>query len=170
MKKRAFSLFLSLMVVVSLMSPTSATGVSETTVPVTLTVINTIQKVSVTVPASLPISVVDDQIVVADNAAICNNASEGAVMVTAVTVKNGSYTISNFDNFPGETGTIALSLNGCGTLSEGALAITTQAFPVIEVGSSLPIQYNAKVAVAESVSNATAAFVIFTISTAPTTN
>ena len=59
--------------------------------------------------------------------------------------------------------TIALSINGIGTEGPGDLDITDAAFPDIEAGKNLPINYQAKVAVSKDVKDLSAATVIFTI-------
>ena len=141
----------------------SAAETTEARVPVTLTVINTERPISVTVPAALPVSVVDGSVLVANNAKITNNAKTGSVQVTGVLVEDGSLTVSDYEDFDGDDNTIALSINSCGTKGAGELDISEDYFPDIEPGKSLPIHYHAKVAVAETMKDATAATVIFTI-------
>lgn len=166
MKKKfakALALVLSLTLIFCFPVQASAEEVTEARVPVTLTVINTERPISVTVPAALPVSVVDGDVLVANNAKITNNAENGAVKVTAVAVENGSLTVADYDGFDGDENTIALSINGCGTEGPGELDITDEAFPDIEAGSALDIRYQAKVAVSEDVKDLSAATVIFTI-------
>ena len=74
MKKRIISLVCSLALALSLAVPALAKETKQAEVPVTLTVINAAQKLSVTVPAALPVSVVEGTVVTATNAAITNNA------------------------------------------------------------------------------------------------
>ena len=119
--------------------------------------------ITVTVPAALPVSVVDGEVLVANNAKITNNAKTGSVQVTGVLVEDGSLTVANYDDFDGDDNTIALSINSCGTKSAGELDISEDYFPDIEPGKSLPIHYHAKVAVSQAMKDATAATVIFTI-------
>jgi hypothetical protein len=166
MKKKLLSLALALALTMALASIASAAEVQRHEVPVTLTVVNTAQKISVTVPASLPVSVVDGVVVTASNAVIKNTASSGAVKIAAVTVKSGSYAIGNYNEFSAVTGSIALSINGCGTKGPGPLDLTGDGFPSIQAGSSLPILYQAKVAASGETRSVTAATVVFTIAAA----
>ena len=79
-------------------------------------------------------------------------------------MKPGAYDIGSFDHFSGLAGTIALSLNGCGTTGAGSLPMTDTAFPAIAAGESLALRYQAKVALADTQEHAAAASVVFTIS------
>ena len=157
------ALVLSMALLICFPVKASAEEVTEARVPVTLTVITTEKPISVTVPAALPVSVVDGDVLVANNAKITNNAKTGSVQVTGVLVEDGSLTVANFDSFKGDDNTIALSINGCGTEGPGELNITEGAFPDIEAGEALPIKYQAKVAVSKDVKDLRAATVIFTI-------
>ena len=121
------------------------------------------QQISVTVPAALPVSVVDGKVLTASSAAIRNHGKD-PVAVTAISVKPGAYDIGSFDHFSGLAGTIALYLNGCGTTGAGSLPMTDAAFPAIEAGESLALRYQAKVALADTQDHAAAASVVFTIS------
>lgn len=161
--KKLISLVLALALTMCLPVAASAEETTEARVPVTLTVITTERPISVTVPAALPVSVVDDSILVANNAKISNNAQTGAVKVTAVAVESGALTVADYDGFDADDNTIALSINGCGTEGPGDLGITDTAFPNIEAGEALNIHYHAKVAVSEDVKDMSAATVIFTI-------
>lgn len=161
MKHRFLTVLLALSMVGSLTVGASA---QQYTTPVTLTVVNTQRPISVTVPASLPVSVVDGYVVTASNAVIQNNAEFGAAKVTEISVLEGAFTIGCFENFAAKRDSIALSINGCGTILEGALHITDEAFPEIEAGKALPLCYQAKVAVSGDVKSVTAATVVFTIS------
>ena len=162
--KKLISLVLVLALTMCLPVAASAEETTEARVPVTLTVITTERPISVTVPAALPVSVVDGSVLVANNAKISNNAKTGAVKVTAVSVESGALTVAEFADFDADENTIALSINGCGTEGPGDLDITAEAFPDIEAGSALDIRYQAKVAVSEDVKDMSAATVIFTIS------
>ena len=86
--KRIGALILALALCLSLgaFADTSTTA----TVPVTLTVDNEYRAVNVTVPASLPIHVINGTVVTADNAKITNNSTNGAVRVTGVEVTDGA--------------------------------------------------------------------------------
>ena len=123
MKYKIFALLLGVAAAAGLALSASAAQTHE--VPVTLTVVNTQQRISVTVPASLPVSVVDGVVVTATNAAVRNTAEEGAVRIAAVTVNDGALTVGDYENFDDASGTtIALELNGCPTRGAGALTIT----------------------------------------------
>jgi len=160
---KGVALVLSMALLVCFPVKASAEEVTEARVPVTLTVITTEKPISVTVPAALPVSVVDGDVLVANNAKISNNAERGSVRVTAVAVENGSLTVAEYDGFDRDDNTIALSINGCGTEGPGDLDITDTAFPNIEAGSALDIRYQARVAVSKDVKDLSAATVIFTI-------
>ena len=73
------ALVLSMALLICFPVKASAEEVTEARVPVTLTVITTEKPISVTVPAALPVSVVDGSVLVANNAKISNNAKKGAV-------------------------------------------------------------------------------------------
>ena len=165
MKQKLWALFLGLTMTASLAVSASATS-QRHEVPVTLTIVNTEQRLSVTVPAALPISVVDGCVVTATNAAIRNTADSGSIQVTAVAVQPGAYDIGDYEDFSGDKDTIALSLNGCPTQGAGALTITGEAFPAITPGQTLAIRYQAKVDTASEVSAVQAATVVFTIAAA----
>ncbi len=136
------------------------------TVPVTLTVENQYRAVNVTVPASLPVYVINGTVVTADNACITNNSTSGSVQVTGVSVTDGAYRVGSYDNFAGSK-TIALKINDCVTKMAGKMSITESAFPKIHAGSSLPLTYFAKVSAdAPNADNVNAANVVFTISIA----
>ena len=164
MKYKILALLLGLTAAASLSLSASAAERHE--VPVTLTVVNTGQKLSVTVPACLPVSVVDGYVVTATNAVIRNTADSGPVQVTAVEVRPGSCTIADYEHFSGEAGSIALALNGCPTRGAGTLTITDEAFPSIGAGRELALRYQARVGASGEISGANAATVVFTIAAA----
>lgn len=162
MKNRLLALILSLVSAAALALSASAAQTHE--VPVTLTMINTEQRISVTLPAALPVSVVDGYVVTATNAAIRNTAVEGAVRIAAVEVSDGTLSVGDYANFEEtQVNTIALSLNGCPTRGAGPLDITEEAFPMIEAGGSLALSYDAKVYAVGEPKNEKAATVVFTI-------
>ena len=165
MKQKILALLLGLTMAASLAASASATS-QRHEVPVTLTIVDTEQRLSVTVPAALPVSVMDGYVVTASNAAIRNTAGSGSIQVTAVEVQPGAYHIGDFEHFAGADGSIALSLNGCPTRGAGELAITGDAFPAITPGQALAIRYQAKVGDSGAVSAAKAATVVFTIAAA----
>ena len=145
---------------VNVMAATSTTA----TVPVTLTVSNEYRAVNVTVPASLPVHVINGTVVTADNAVIKNNSKVSAIQVTSVSVTDGAYKVGDYENFSGKQ-TIALKINGCPTKGAGKLPITKNAFPVISANGSQALTYFAKVSGdAPNADDIQAANVVFTIS------
>ena len=161
--KKAAALLLALALIFVFPVPASAAETTEAKVPVTLTVVNTVSPISCTVPACLPVSLVDGYVVTANNAAITNTGKTGAIRVTKVEVMPGSFEIGNYDDFSAGKNSIALSINGCVTKSTGALTLAENAFPAIPAEKSLAIRYKAKVSTNETMTNALAATVIFTI-------
>ena len=161
--KKAAALLLALALIFALPVPASAVETTEARVPVTLTVVNTVSPISCTIPACLPVSLVDGYVVCANNAAITNTGKIGAIKVTKVDVQAGTFEIGNFDDFTASKNSIALSINGCSTKSAGALTLAENAFPAIPAEKSLAIHYKAKVSASEAVTNINAATIIFTI-------
>ena len=125
-----------------------------------------VSPISCTVPACLPVSLVDGYVVTANNAAIVNQGKTGSIKVTKVDVQPGTFEIGNFDDFAAAKNSIALSINGCNTKGAGALTLVDGAFPVIGAEKSLAIRYRAKVSASETVTNVNVATVIFTIAAA----
>ena len=162
-KKKLITFLLALTMILSLAVGASAAETTEAKVPVTLTVVNTISPISCTVPAALPVSLVDGYVVCANNAAITNTGKNGTIKVTKVDVQAGTFEIGNFDDFTASKNSIALSINGCSTKSAGALTLVDGAFPPIAAEKNLTIRYKAKVSASEAVTNINAATVIFTI-------
>ena len=162
-KKKLITFLLALTMILSLSVGVSAAETTEAKVPVTLTVVNTVSPISCTVPAALPVSLVDGYVVCANNAAITNTGKTGAIRVTKVDVKAGTFEIGNFDDFTASKNSIALSINGCSTKGAGSLTLVDGAFPSINAEKSLAIRYKAKVSASEAVTNVNAATVIFTI-------
>ena len=68
-KKKLITFLLALTMILSLSVGVSAAETTEAKVPVTLTVVNTVSPISCTVPAALPVSLVDGYMVCANNAA-----------------------------------------------------------------------------------------------------
>lgn len=135
-------------------------------VPVTLTISNQYRAVNVTLPASLPVEVINGVVVTAETAAIVNNANSGSVQVTGISVESGDYSVGDYENFSGSK-TIALKINGCPTTGSGWLNINHEAFPKIAPGGSQKLTYYAKVSGdAEPAGEVQAANVIFTIAIA----
>ena len=163
MSRKLITLLLALIMILSLAASASAAETTEARVPVTLTVVNTVAPISCTVPACLPVSLVDGYVVCANNAAITNTAKSGAIRVTKVNVQPGVFEIGSYDAFSAGKNSIALSINGCSTKGAGALTLAENAFPAIPAEKSLAIRYRAKVSVSEAVTNVNAATVIFTI-------
>ena len=161
--KKAAALLLALALIFAFPVTASAAETTEAKVPVTLTVINTVAPISCTVPAALPISLVDGYVVCANNASIVNTAKTGSIKVMKVDVQPGSFEIGNFDDFTASKNSIALSINGCSTKGAGSLTLVNGAFPAISAEKSLAIRYKAKVSASEAVTNINAATIVFTI-------
>ena len=162
-KKKVITLLLTLAMILSLAVGASAAETTDAKVPVTLTVINTVTPISCTLPAALPVSLVDGYVVCANNASITNNAKTGSIKVTKVDVQPGTFEIGNYDDFAAAKNSIALSINGCSTKGAGSLTLVEGAFPAIPAEKSLAIRYRAKVSASEAVTNVNAATVILTI-------
>ena len=162
-KKKLITFLLALTMILSLTAGVSAAETTEARVPVTLTVVNTVSPISCTVPAALPVSLVDGYVVCANNAAITNTGKTGAIRVTKVDVQPGTFEIGNFDDFSAGKSSIALSINGCSTKGAGSLTLVDGAFPSINAEKSLAIRYKAKVSASEAVTNINAATIVFTI-------
>ena len=162
-KKKLITFLLALTMILSLSVGASAAETTEARVPVTRTVVNTVSPISCTVPAALPVSLVDGYVVCANNAAITNTGKTGAIRVTKVDVQAGTFEIGNFDDFTASKNSIALSINGCSTKSAGALTLVDGAFPAIGAEKALAIRYKAKVSANEAVTNVNAATIVFTI-------
>ena len=162
-KKKLITLLLALTMILSLAPGASAAETTEAKVPVTLTVVNTVSPISCTVPACLPVSLVDGYVVTANNAAITNTGKTGAIRVTKVDVQAGTFEIGNYDDFSAGKNSIALNINGCNTKGAGTLTLVDGAFPAIAAEKNLAIRYKAKVSTSEAVTNVAAATVVFTI-------
>ena len=162
-KKKLITLLLALTMILSLATGASAAETTEARVPVTLTVVNTVAPISCTVPACLPVSLVDGYVVTANNAMITNTGKNSAIRVTKVDVQAGTIEIGNFNDFTASKNSIALSINGCSTKGAGSLTLVDGAFPAIAAEKNLAIRYKAKVSASEAVTNVNAATVIFTI-------
>ena len=165
-KKKVITLLLTLAMILSLSVGVSAAETTEAKVPVTLTVVNTVTPISCTVPACLPVSLIDGYVVCANNAAIVNHGKTGSIKVTKVEVAPGTFEIGNYDDFAAQKNSIALNINGCSTKGAGSLTLVDGAFPVIAAEKNLAIRYRAKVSASEAVTNVNAATVIFTIAAA----
>lgn len=154
------ALVLALCLSLGALADTSTTA----TVPVTLTVDNEYRAVNVTVPASLPIHVINGTVVTADNAKITNNSKSGSVRVSGVEVTDGAYKVGSYNSFSGAK-TIALKINGCPTEGPGKLGINNAAFPVIQPQSDMALEYFAKISAdAPNSKDVNALNVVFTIS------
>ena len=161
--KKLCSLLLAVLMLCSLSVSAFAAETAQASVPVVLTVVNSVSAISVSVPACLPVTVLDGYVVTASNAVIENRAQNGAVQVVAVDVQPGAFAIGDFENFGSEAGKIAFSINGCKTVKEGKLTLTDGAFPAIAAEKNLAIRYKAKVSASEAVTNINAATIVFTI-------
>ncbi len=162
-KKKLITFLLALTMILSLATGASAAETTEARVPVTLTVVNTVSPISCTVPAALPVSLVDGYVVTANNAAITNTGKAGAIKVTRVDVQAGTFEIGSYDDFSAGKNSIALSINGCPTKGAGSLTLADGTFPAINAEKSLAIRYKAKVSASEAVTNVNAATIVFTI-------
>ena len=89
--KKLFSLLLAVLMLCSLSVSAFAAETTQASVPVVLTVVNSVSPISVSVPACLPVTVLDGYVVTASNAVIENRAQSGAVQVVAVDVQPGEY-------------------------------------------------------------------------------
>ena len=161
--KKSLALLLALALIFAFPVTASAAETTEAKVPVTLTVVNTVAPISCTVPACLPVSLIDGYIVTASNAAITNTGKTGAIRVTKVDVQAGTFEIGNFDDFTASKNSIALSINGCSTKGAGSLTLVDGAFPAIAAEKNLAIRYKAKVSASEAATNINAATIVFTI-------
>ena len=161
--KKSLALLLALALIFAFPVSASAAETTEARVPVTLTVVNTVSPISCTVPAALPVSLVDGYVVTANNAMITNTAKNGAIRVTKVDVQAGTFEIGNFDDFTASKNSIALNINGCSTKGAGSLTLVDGAFPAIAAEKNLAIRYKAKVSASEAVTNVNAATIVFTI-------
>ena len=161
--KKLITLLLALTMILSLVVGASAAETTEAKVPVTLTVVNTVAPISCTVPACLPVSLIDGYVVTANNAATTNTAKTGSIKVTKVDVQPGTFEIGNYDDFSAGKNSIALSINGCSTKGAGSLTLVDGAFPAIAAKKNLAIRYKAKVSASEAVTNINAATIVFTI-------
>ena len=161
--KKSLVLLLALALIFAFPVMASAAETTEARVPVTLTVVNTVSPISCTVPAALPVSLVDGYVVCANNAAITNTGKTGAIKVTRVDVQAGTFEIGSYGDFSAGKNSIALSINGCSTKGAGTLTLVDGAFPAIAAEKNLAIRYKAKVSASETVANVNAATVIFTI-------
>ena len=162
-KKKLITFLLALTMILSLGVGVSAAETTEAKVPITLTVVNTVTPISCTVPACLPVSLVDGYVVTANNAMITNTGKNGAIRVTKVDVQAGTFEIGSYDDFSASKNSIALNINGCSTKGAGSLTLVDGAFPAIAAEKNLAIRYKAKVSANEAVTNVNAATVIFTI-------
>ena len=162
-KKKVITFLLALTMILSLSVGVSAAETTEARVPVTLTVVNTVSPISCTVPACLPVSLVDGYVVTANNAMITNTGKTGAILVTKVDVQAGTFEVGSYDDFAASKNSIALNINGCPTRGAGSLTLVDGAFPSIKAEKSLAIRYKAKVSASEAVTNANAATIVFTI-------
>lgn len=146
----------------------SASGEQTTTIPVTLTVVHSVQNLDVTMPAAMPVSLLDGKVLTANNVEIVNNSSYVDVEVASVRVENAAYRVGDYDSFPeNETGLIAMKINGCSTHGSGALTLTEAGFPIIHAGKALPIEYRARLNDTHDVSGQEVARVIFTLRAVP---
>ena len=161
--QKAAALLLALALIFAFPVTASAAETTEARVPVTLTIVNTVSPISCTVPACLPVSLVDGYVVTANNAMITNTGKTGAIRVTKVDVQAGTFEVGSYDDFAASKNSIALNINGCPTKGAGSLTLAEGAFPAITAEKNLAIRYKAKVSASEAVTNTNAAMIVFTI-------
>lgn len=163
--KKITAVLLAIISVISIMTASAfAASEAKAEVPVKLTVVNNYKKVSVTVPASLPIEIYNGSVITASNAKITNNSESTSVKITSITVKKGSMDIGDYNSFTGKN-TIALKINDVPSVKEGKMTINDKAFPDISAKGSLPLTYYAKVSGdVSSMANTDVASIVFTIS------
>lgn len=100
MKHKRFSaILLALALALSLGTTAFAASSTTATVPVKLTVDNEYRAVNVTVPAALPVYVINGTVVTADNAKITNNSKTGSIQVTGVSITDGAYKVGSYESF-----------------------------------------------------------------------
>lgn len=164
MKRLVSVMVLAACVLCAAVPAVAAGGEQTTTIPVTLTIVNSTKNLDVTMPAAMPVSVVDGKVLTADNVEIRNNSKILDVEIASVLVRDGQYRVGSYEDFPeGSDGVIAMQLNGVGTTGAGALAIDKTSFPDVEAGKSLPVNYKAKVSEGRDVSGLEAASVVFVL-------
>lgn len=161
--KKLMGTLLALVCLVGLpVSALADTGEHSTEIPVTLTIIHSTKNIDVTMPATMPVSVIDGKVLTANNVEIKNNSRYLGVEIAGIRVENGSYTIDNFETFDENSqNCIAMQINGCNTVEAGNLNINKTAFPDIKPSTNLPITYNAKVSDGEDIAEAQVASVVF---------
>ena len=142
----------------------AATQEQSSVIPVTVTVVRTSKHIDVTMPATMPVSVLDGKVLTADNVEIVNNSSSVDVEITGVRVEAGAFEIGNFNDFDGDTNnTIALKINGATTTESGELDISEANFGVLATGERMAIDYDAKVSTSDDVKGLQAASVVFVL-------
>lgn len=164
--RKSMSVAAAMLMSLNLMASASfaANGQQTTVIPVTLTVVHSVNNIDVTLPAAFPVSVIDGKVLTATNVDIKNNASKNDVEITSIQVTDGAYKVSDYNNFPNNSSSrIALSINNCSTVSSGALSIDKKSFPNIKAGETLAIDYKAKVSDSETTNKINAANVIITL-------
>ena len=139
-------------------------AMKEITVPVTLTVAHSTKHINVTLPAAMPVSVLDGRVLTAETLQIRNHPDSADIKVAGIEIRSGRFTVSSYRNFQDlGKNQIALSINGCPSTGPGPLTLNDTAFPVIRAGEALPIRYQAKVSSVADVEGVNAANVIFTL-------
>ena len=160
----AATLIMSSMLMMPCIAADETPGQQTTSIPVTLTIVQSVKNIDVTMPAAFPVSVIDGKVLTATNVEIKNNSDKVGVEITSIKVTDGTYAVADFDAFPTSgSKKIAMNINGCQTKTSGELAITKKAFPNIEPTQALAINYDAKVLGSGEVKGEKAANVIFTL-------
>ena len=97
--KKLFSLLLAVLMLCSLSVSAFAAETAQASVPVVLTVVNSVSPISVSVPACLPVTVLDGYVVTASNAVIENRAQSGAVQA-ALPYSGASFSVMALTDAP----------------------------------------------------------------------
>lgn len=139
-------------------------GEQTSVIPVTVTIVHSVRNIDVTIPAAMPVSVVDGAVYTADNVTIINNSKSMDVEISSVRVESGEYSVGDYNNFSDDAEkTIAMVINGAATTGEGEIDLSSGYFRNIGAGSSLAIDYDAKVSDGADVKNMQAASVVFVL-------
>ena len=161
---RVVCMILAVLIGASSVFAADSGNTQQFTVPVTLTVAHSSKHINVTLPAALPVSVLDGKVLTADNLEIWNHPDSVHVRVAGIEVTSAGFAVVSYQNFLDRgKNQIALSINGCATKGPGSLTLHSEAFPELSPGDVLPIHYSAKVSAVSDVNGINAANVIFTL-------
>jgi hypothetical protein len=161
---KSFKALIASLLILGITTVGFAAGETVYDVPVTLSVVNSAKVIDVIMPAAIPITVYNGNVLVADNVKITNNSKIGKIEIASIDITDNEYNVDSYDEFVDYSkNKIALELNGCKTTGAGALEINQTAFPIIETQSSLHINYSAKVSKSLDIFGVTPANIIFTL-------